>query len=587
MGSIARLTVRARALHRRPVVLLAEPQWRRHHFESVLDATQFEWVEGREEALDRHIDIAIVTDEWFSENAALVSECRRRRIPTLHVIDGVLDWKNTFENPRSLDARAGLPLFQPVLSDKIACLGRAQARILESWGNEGVCEVVGAPRFDRWLGTPARRGQQPGTYRILVTTATTPYFQESHRTAVLQSLRDIDEFFRRTPSLGDTRLEVVWRLPDQVRLESALPGAVADFTGRELAELLRTVDAAIITPSTCVLEAMLADVPVALLDYPNTPHFVPGAWRITAREHLETVIGELAAPAEAKLLFQDSILHDQLECATPAGPRMLSLIQEMVRIGRECRANNRDLVFPDRLLPRAAHDRAQRQRRAVLKTLYPGHRVFRQQRVDRLAAEVGHLRRLLQIHEEDNGYCRQSRTELPQVEHALQLCRASLATTEQRLAEAEQRCEDSERGRVETERRHEEAVRRCAELETTVAQLERVSESHVSRCLSLDRERAILSAALRRRPIVIWGAGEGGCVAKAALERNRVDVSWFVDGDSHKQRQLRSGLPVVAPELLLNADRNGRPFVVIGSQYRGEIAERLRSWGYEPGVDFV
>ena len=28
-----------------------------------------------------------------------------------------------------------MPLFQPVLSHKVACLGRSQARLLESWGS--------------------------------------------------------------------------------------------------------------------------------------------------------------------------------------------------------------------------------------------------------------------------------------------------------------------------------------------------------------------------------------------------------------------------------------------------------------------
>ena len=45
-------------------------------------------------------------------------------------------------------------IFQPVVGHKIACLGRSQARILESWGNVGKCEIVGAPRLDRLIGKP-------------------------------------------------------------------------------------------------------------------------------------------------------------------------------------------------------------------------------------------------------------------------------------------------------------------------------------------------------------------------------------------------------------------------------------------------
>ncbi len=74
----------------------------------------------------------------------LLRRAVERGIPTLILADGILEYRNTWEHPQ-LPAGS---LFQPVLGHKIACLGRSQARILESWHNGNRCEVTGSPRFD-------------------------------------------------------------------------------------------------------------------------------------------------------------------------------------------------------------------------------------------------------------------------------------------------------------------------------------------------------------------------------------------------------------------------------------------------------
>ena len=64
------------------------------------------------------------------------------------------------------------------------------------------------------------------------------------------------------------------------------------------------MDAAISTPSTAMLEAMLLGLPVAALDYTNSPAFVQPAWSITARAQMPVVVAELMRPSAAKMLFQ-------------------------------------------------------------------------------------------------------------------------------------------------------------------------------------------------------------------------------------------------------------------------------------------
>jgi hypothetical protein len=167
---------------------------------------------------------------------------------------------------------------------------------------------------------------------------------------------------------------------------------LSDTTGRELAEALGTVDAMITTPSTCMLEGMLQGVPVALLDYHNCPHYVPAAWAITAREHLDQVVPELLDPSPGRMLYQDTVLHDALECRTPAMPRMAQLVEAMVRVGRECREAGRMPAFPARMLadPQGGHHLPEE--RFDLRALYPDQEVFRSMDRAALQAEIGHLR---------------------------------------------------------------------------------------------------------------------------------------------------------------------------------------------------
>src|SRR5690606_24871922 len=98
------------------------------------------------------------------------------------------------------------------------------------------------------------------------------------------------------------------------------------------------------------LEGMLHHLPVALLDYNNCPHYVPAAWRITAETHFDEVIPELVNPPGAKVHYQHHLLHDALECQTPALPRLAELIARMSEIARRCVAEGRQLAFPRRLV---------------------------------------------------------------------------------------------------------------------------------------------------------------------------------------------------------------------------------------------
>jgi hypothetical protein len=295
----------------------------------------------------------IVTPQHYEEpEISLLREAAEAGIPTLVIADGILEYRNTWQNPTIVPGC----IFQPVMSHKLAVIGASQARAIESWGNSGKCEVVGAPRLDDLVAIPPhnREGDQP--FRILVTTARTPGFTPEQVLLVEQSLRDLKAWFDASDGeINGRAIKVQWRLTGGMAEMLGVESEIQETLGVEFHAMLREADAIVTTPSTTMLEGMLCGIPVVMLDYTNSPTYVPPAWAVTAREHLDRVMPELISPAEPRMQFQRSTLHDALECTSPAAPRMVKLVEAMVRIGDACRERHAPLCFPRRILDDTEH----------------------------------------------------------------------------------------------------------------------------------------------------------------------------------------------------------------------------------------
>ena len=144
-----------------------------------------------------------------------------------------------------------------------------------------------SPRFDRLIGNRPRQRRQDEPFRLLVTTARMPGFTTQQLDLVKRSLQDLKFWASQHRHLNGIRLELVWRLTQELDTEISVPNHLTELSGSEPAETLNNVDAVITTPSTTMLEAMLKNLPVALLDYNNCPHYVRAAWTISAPRHLD------------------------------------------------------------------------------------------------------------------------------------------------------------------------------------------------------------------------------------------------------------------------------------------------------------
>lgn len=300
---------------------------------------------------------------------ACIEEARKLRIPSLLMMDGILEWRHTWENP-SFGAGGWIPFDQPIANDKIACFGWQNARTLEGWGNVGKCEIVGASRFDHYLENPVKHTSHQGR-RLLIMTANNPGFSEAQRQQVRQSLVDVRDYLQ-----NQTDWEPIWRVRRGLDEELGLTDHYPELREKPLREVMEMADAVLTNPSTVLVEGWLAGLPSAILDYTNSPTYVQAAWMVTAREQLAPVLSDLLAPPATRMVFQDEVLHNTLECHTPATPRLVKLLEDMARLGREARAGDTPLVLPPRLIPLELGGHAVPSAHFDFAALYPQHPIY-------------------------------------------------------------------------------------------------------------------------------------------------------------------------------------------------------------------
>ena len=293
-------------------------------------------------------DLVVFYSEHFDRFRDACRKLRENNVATLYMVDGILEWRNAWEN--RTDEPACPYTMRPVLSHKIACIGASQARVIASWGNAEKVEIVGIPRLEA-MRQMKKSSPDNRCFRLLIMTAKCPAFTEQHRQQVIQSLQDLKQWIAQSPTLAGKRIEVCWRLTDDLDQVIDVPNELNDLSGAELSGVLSRVDAVISTPSTAALESQVRDIPTAILDYTNSPKYVTSAWAISAAQHIEQTLHELANPTEAKLVLQRFLLQDALHLETSATDRLSDLIQSMLEISQNCLEQSQDLQFPSQVLP--------------------------------------------------------------------------------------------------------------------------------------------------------------------------------------------------------------------------------------------
>lgn len=294
-----------------------------------------------QDLIEARPDIVLCVNDYPYDVVRCLDAARLAGIPSLTLQDGILEWRCQFENPL-FGAGGGAPQHQPVIADKIACIGSQSARQIASWGNADKVEITGMPRLDALLKRKPKEVRRPGNC-LLVMTAKNPGFTAAQRDVTIRSLIELKEHL---DTLRD--LEVLWRVSRVVAEALRVDNQMTEVSTMDLAGVVERADAVVSTFSTAMAEAMLLGRPVAVLDYHNVPRLVPTAWAISSREQIVPVIQELREPCASKMVYQQACLDDTLRHDGAAAGHLVTLMHRMIEEAR-C-ARQLPVRFPPHLL---------------------------------------------------------------------------------------------------------------------------------------------------------------------------------------------------------------------------------------------
>jgi hypothetical protein len=283
-------------------IATTENEARFHHYREVVESPDFEWCGTlhppfTDEKLSG-IDAFICSCEHHWPTRLAIAACKKQGIPTFHVIDGIVEWRNLFENPRTSEKANGAPLFQPLISDHTFAMGWVQQWVLQWLGNSAV-HATGLPRLDGIVAAPCRFGTPAGPPRLLIATANTPWFTEAQEQ---QFGREFERLIAGIPG-AVPQVQCTWRVASPVVEKFKLPHALAEGAAQALA----ATDALVTTPSSLAIEAMLLGVPTLIFDPYACPVLTPSAWAATSADSVLQLLPSLLAPDAKRASLQDSL----------------------------------------------------------------------------------------------------------------------------------------------------------------------------------------------------------------------------------------------------------------------------------------
>jgi glycosyltransferase involved in cell wall biosynthesis len=230
---------------------------------------------------------------------------------TVLLMDGIIEYRNTFLNPRNDSG-----FLRPAPVDVVACAGPADEQRLRSLGNDVVA-----------TGLPRLAGIEPMTMpmrpEVLVATARQPAFNDDERHRLATSLALLRD---RLEALG---VPARWRLTGGLELEVNIPLDTAP-----LSESLAAASAVITTPSTLLVEAMRAGRPTALLHPFDTPCWPLAAWilddpTLARADRVDDAIRSMLAPTEEQRWAQARALNEMHQQQRPAAEAVAELLVEL------------------------------------------------------------------------------------------------------------------------------------------------------------------------------------------------------------------------------------------------------------------
>jgi hypothetical protein len=328
-----------------------EPPYRLTNYDSIASHPDIDW-RGQlpypysSADLD-NIDAIIISDEWAPEVRACIASCKLRGIPVFHILDGVIRWKNLFENPRSLVPENGTPFMRPLMSDVTFVMGDLQAAVLRWLGNSMIC-VSGLPRFANYDPKSCSHGDHPQP-RLLLASSNRPWYTESQRDFFIPAFQRLLDVLKRDCARLDVPLHC--RLSPLVEWENIEPAWLGPHP--PFHEQLQSCSAIITTPSTIAVEAMLLGIPTLIFDPWADPILTPSPWVADDANAVSTLLPSLLSPSKERASLQDFILNLTVRDSRNSTELIVNVISQEVA-KRRAQSTGSTTQQPDHVVPMEA-----------------------------------------------------------------------------------------------------------------------------------------------------------------------------------------------------------------------------------------
>ena len=340
-------------IHGKPIqVLVLDTPDRHHHYQCLFENTSFQihsidqysFDESTHAQIINDIDVAICSGEYDARVAIQIQLLKQWQIPCVHVMDGILDWKNMWENPRSFPENQGPPIYEPLLSDYVICTGQWQAEILKALGTQGVCLPTGLPRLDIYQEFVRKTPENTRNPKVLITTANTLGFTQEHIDLTLAGLLKLRKVAEEVFGVD----HIIWRIHPIYAEKLTLDSSNVQSFSKPIHEALAEINLLISTPSTVILEGMLAGTSVCQVDFTNSPCMTQTVWMIQHSAQIESTLHSMRRPTNHHIKFQAVLRDHQLAAPGNSSNLLIDLIDYITQPNENLRSITPSLLtqFP-------------------------------------------------------------------------------------------------------------------------------------------------------------------------------------------------------------------------------------------------
>ena len=250
--------------------------------------------------------LVVVADLATPVSLRSLRDARELGIPSLLLMDGIVEYRNTFVNPR-----VGEGFLRPAPAGAVACAGEGDRARLETFGNRAF--ATGLPRL-----APITAMPPPGGASVLVATARTPAFNEEEWGLLVDALEQVRDW------LCELGVAARWRLTGGLDGRLGVTNEAGTLRGA-----LAGSSAVITTPSTLLVESMLAGRATALLHPFATPRWQEAAWVLDGGP-VEATLRDLVGADSERMARQGELLAALHQGERPAAEALADLCLDLV-----------------------------------------------------------------------------------------------------------------------------------------------------------------------------------------------------------------------------------------------------------------